>query len=253
MNKKVVPAVGALVAIGIGVWVAMGGLKGKPAPTPTPTPVVVATPAGEIGQLRVLANYVGPAFTAKPLQNTPECSEKRNSEEVLVVDGKLANVLVRVVDLPVSVAFAPPERPVVVDQTHCMYRPRVQGILAGGTVTLRNSDQTSHNVHTYVGQETCFNRAQPTTGSFDKKLDEFCGGKEGPIKFSCDVHPWMTGYVVVSATPYFAVTGENGMGTISLPVGKYTLEAWHEKFGTQRKEVEVGGGWGEPVAFDFGK
>ena len=30
------------------------------------------------------------------------------------------------------------------------------------------------------------------------------------VKLKCDVHPWMTGYVLVSSHPFFAVTGDDG-------------------------------------------
>jgi len=37
------------------------------------------------------------------------------------------------------------------------------------------------------------------------------------------------------------VTGDDGTFTIKgLPPGKYTIEAWHEKFGTQDVEITVG-------------
>ena len=41
--------------------------------------------------------------------------------------------------------------------------------------------------------------------------------------------------------PFYAVSGEDGTFSIkNLPPGKYTLEAWHEKLGTQDQEVTVG-------------
>ena len=53
-----------------------------------------------------------------------------------------------------------------------------------------------------------------------------------PVK--CNVHPWMRSYIGVVGHPFFAVTGDDGTFTIKgLPPGTYTLEAWHEKFGTK--------------------
>ena len=41
--------------------------------------------------------------------------------------------------------------------------------------------------------------------------------------------------------PFFAVTGDDGTFTIKgLPPGEYTLEAMHEKLGTQEIQVTVG-------------
>jgi hypothetical protein len=36
-----------------------------------------------------------------------------------------------------------------------------------------------------------------------------------------------------------------------LPAGTYTIEAWHEKFGAQTKEITVGDGDVQEIAFTF--
>ena len=108
---------------------------------------------------------------------------------------------------------------------------------AGQTVEIRNSDQTLHNVHTYKGTATLFNLAHIQGTGPQKKKFPTVGDV---VKFKCDVHPWMTGWVLVTDNPYFAVTGDDGSFTIKdVPAGKYTVEVWHEKLGTQTKEVTV--------------
>ena len=60
-----------------------------------------------------------------------------------------------------------------------------------------------------------------------------------PVK--CNVHPWMRTYINVVSHPFFAVSGDDGSFTIrGLPPGEYTLEAVHEKLGTQEYKVKVG-------------
>jgi hypothetical protein len=50
----------------------------------------------------------------------------------------------------------------------------------------------------------------------------------------------MTGYVAVTDHPFFAVTGDDGSFTIpNVPAGTYTVEAWHERFGSTTAEVTV--------------
>jgi hypothetical protein len=118
-----------------------------------------------------------------------------------------------------------------------MYQPRVVVVQAGQTVEIKNSDATLHNVHTYKGTASLFNKASlqglppqkvkfPTTGDV--------------VRFKCDVHPWMTGWVLVTDNPYFAVTRDDGAFNIAnVPPGKYTLEIWHEKLGTETREITV--------------
>ena len=60
----------------------------------------------------------------------------------------------------------------------------------------------------------------------------------------------MHGNFAVLTTPHHALTGQDGAFTLEgLPPGKYTVTAWHERFGTQSQEVTVGGG--KPATADF--
>ena len=55
--------------------------------------------------------------------------------------------------------------------------------------------------------------------------------EEVMIPVKCNVHPWMRSYIGVVSHPFFAVTGDDGTFTIKgLPPGKYTIEAWQEKY-----------------------
>src|SRR6266566_1653677 len=70
------------------------------------------------------------------------------------------------------------------------------------------------------------------------------------IAVKCNVHPWMHGYFAVLATPHFSVTDTTGAFTLAgLPPGKYTVTAWHERFGTQSQEVTIGGAETKTVNF----
>ena len=61
------------------------------------------------------------------------------------------------------------------------------------------------------------------------------------VPFKCDVHNWMSAYVGVLDHPYFAVTHDGGTFELKdLPAGTYTVEAWHEKLGTQTQTVTLG-------------
>ena len=64
--------------------------------------------------------------------------------------------------------------------------------------------------------------------------------EEPAFRIKCDVHPWMSSYVAVFNHPYFAVTGPDGTFEIpGLPAGTYTIEAWHERLGSQRSGVTL--------------
>src|SRR5439155_1683672 len=73
---------------------------------------------------------------------------------------------------------------------------------------------------------------------------------QGPV--TCDVHPWMRGYLGVLPHPYFAVTGADGRFTLrGVPAGEYVLAAWHERFGTREAPLTLGAGETKDVAFAY--
>ncbi|HVR75409.1 MAG TPA: hypothetical protein VMT52_13830, partial [Planctomycetota bacterium] len=122
--------------------------------------------------------------------------------------------------------FDPPKDPAVLDQKGCMYVPHVFGIMVNQDLKIRSSDNFLHNVN---NKDNNLNLAFPAAGHEEVRPKLF--KKEGPTKFQCEVHPWMSAYAYVSKTPFFAVTDENGKYEIKgLPAGKYTLGVWHEAY-----------------------
>lgn len=111
------------------------------------------------------------------------------------------------------------------DQKECGFIPHVQVMPAGGEVELRNGDPLMHNLHSYSMKNSSFNESIPGDGKpIHKKFDY-----PEVIKVGCDVHKWMSAWIVVRDNPYCAVTGEDGSYTITdIPAGTYKLIIWHE-------------------------
>jgi plastocyanin len=171
----------------------------------------------------------------------PLCAKvERLSEDVVVSNGKLKDVLVRVKNGALLPKAAVPS-PVVIDQRECMYAPRVVGVIAGQKIAVRNSDPAFHNVHGAIAGKLLWNKpASPKDP--DLVLETSARGGD-VIDVTCDVHPWMHAYAVVQDHGAFAVTDEHGAFEIKgLPPGSYTLEAWHPVLGTHTLDVKIGGG-----------
>lgn len=224
---------------------AVAGETAKPAETP-------AVAAGPMSSLVATMSFTGTAPAPKKIKKTPECgTDALVDEEVVVKDGKLANVMVRVVGVTVEGKGQGTE----VSQEKCVYHPRVTGVVAGQSIAVTSKDNFLHNVHTFKGDVSIFNKGQPAPGTFVKEAADFTAGgevvKDGAITFKCDVHPWMVSHVVVNQNPYFAVTGADGVANIKLPAGKHKIEAWHEKYGVKSAEVTVEEGKPAEVKFEY--
>ena len=171
----------------------------------------------------------------------PVCAKTaEKTRDVIVTDGKLRDVLVRVTKQPRAEA-PPPTAPVVISQHDCEYEPRVSAVIAGNKIAIHNGDPTYHNVHGSLAGKNVWNESQPS-GADDITKD--APGKPGDVvSLHCDVHAWMQAYVMIVDNPHFAVTGDDGAFTLpDLAPGTYTIEAWHPTLGTRTATIKIGTG-----------
>jgi plastocyanin len=218
------------------------------------SPAAAASVPADAATVVGLVRFEGaqPAMPNIPMGADPFChaahSTPVKAPDVIVGSGgELANVFVYVKDF--KGAAPKPSNAALLDQIGCQYTPRVSGVQVGQTLEIRNSDATLHNVHALAKTNKEFNIGQPVQGMVSKKTFD---KPEVMIKFKCDVHGWMASYLAVLPHPYYGVSGENGSFTIQgLPPGSYTLEAWHEKYGTQTQQVQVGAQESKQVSFTF--
>lgn len=136
---------------------------------------------------------------------------------------------------------------VVFDQKDCEFIPHILVIPAGTKVDILNSDDVLHNVHTYAIKNSPINIAVLYGSRVCKKFmfPEI-------MRVKCDVHKWMSAYIIVKDNPYFAVTDENGNFKIdTVPAGTYKLQAWQETLENQVKDITVAAGNEVKIDFKF--
>ena len=139
--------------------------------------------------------------------------------------------------------FDPPAQHVTIDQRKMAFVPRVTVVLQGTTVDFLNSDSVGHNVYwpSISGNKKLAHNLG-TWAKGEKKSFQF--NDPGTASLLCNVHPEMSGAVVIVPTPYFAVTDSDGIFEIkNIPPGTYTLKTWSEdgKVTTQSVTVAAGG------------
>jgi hypothetical protein len=241
-----------ILAVAVVLTVACGGGEGG-SESGGDSGTAAAAPLGS-GSIVGAVSFTGtaPANPALDMSEEAECAAKYSDGPVdpvvMVSDGKLGNVFVRVTSgLPAGPY--PPGGKAVIDQDGCLYKPRVVGVMVGQDLEIKNSDPLLHNIKSAPTENRPFNISQPRVMSTTRSFRT----PEVMVPLQCDVHGWMKAYVGVVEHPYFAVSGADGSFTISgLPDGTYTIEAWHETLGTQTAEVTVSGGGAASAEFSFG-
>jgi hypothetical protein len=158
------------------------------------------------------------------------------ANQTLLVDGKggLRNAVVLLHALAGKAAAQPGA--VILDNKDCAFAPHAQVATVGSQLLLKNSDPILHTVHARIGSETLFNVGLPRWRQVIKRLD-----RAGVMRINCDVlHTWMSAAIVVTDTPYFAVTDAAGRFNIEgVPAGAYDVEVWHERLGLQTIRLAI--------------
>ena len=123
-----------------------------------------------------------------------------------------------------------------IDQRNLQFVPRVIVVTPRSTVSFPNSDPVMHDVF------------HPSTraGGFDLgtypqgERRSFTFDAEGAYVIFCHVHPEMVAYVVVVASPYRAVSDDEGRFRLTgVAPGIYHLRTWHRRLRTEDRLILV--------------
>ena len=114
------------------------------------------------------------------------------------------------------------EEPAIMNQIDKQFAPHVLVVQSGTDISFPNADNLFHHVYSFS-----------PTKQFELKLyKEFTAEplrfeQAGIVDIGCNIHDWMLGYIVVTDSPFFAKTNEEGVMNVSLPVGEYSVMTWH--------------------------
>lgn len=250
MRRSTSATLAPLVAVLFGIVAALGVARTAQAEPRTGTQAAGQNSGAVSGTIRF--EGTPPRRATIHMESDPVCAAE-HTQPVLTQDGKvnangtLPNVFVYIQG--VSGSFTPPSKPAVIDQTGCMYKPHVLGVMAGQKLRIISSDPTTHNIHFLSKINKPWNQTQlPGSPPLVHKFAR----PEIMIPVHCNHHPWMSAYVGVTSNPFFAVTGSDGTFAIKgLPPGEYTLHAWTAAFGMQEQKITVRDGQSTMANFTF--
>jgi hypothetical protein len=179
-----------------------------------------------------------PAVPKIDVTKDPEvCGKEKPNPSLTVGPGNGIADAVVVVTAAKGKKLEMPVKNPSLDQKACEFHPHVLMFPAGSTIDILNSDGILHNIHTESTANPPTNQAQP---KFKKTIQLKVAKPEWPIHVKCDVHGWMSGYLVAQEHPYYAVTDAKGAFTIAdLPPGDYEVQVWHERLGKKTEKAAI--------------
>jgi len=138
----------------------------------------------------------------------------------------VANAVVELVGVAIDHAASNQVPSVVtIDQRHETFIPLVSVVRQGGHVVFTNNDTTMHQVYSFS-----------VIKQFEFEIDQ--GQRSAPLLFDkagvaaigCNIHDQMITYVYVAASPFAAVTDENGRVVFAgVSSGNYHAQVWHAR------------------------
>jgi plastocyanin len=241
-RSKVFGALGVCLILGVMIFTHENTSSMAAVQEPPPKAPVSTGPDSQGNEVKGIVKFEGPFPQGEKLLLPFACAAHFKgdaySNEVIVTEGRLKNVLVRVSKGLEGRTFTDvPSESLVIDQVGCLYEPRINAARVGQKVEFLNSDALFHNVRSITNNNEIFNVAMPNKND---RVTKVFNKAEMFVQTKCSVHPWMSAYIAVMDNPFYSITNAQGEFSIkNLPPGHYTLELWHEVFGTQAKEIDV--------------
>jgi plastocyanin len=137
--------------------------------------------------------------------------------------------------------FPPPAKPLEMDQKSLLFQPHLLVAPVGATVEFLNSDKVAHNIFwPAINGNKKLGHNLGTWPTGEKRAFKF--ETPGIVPLLCNVHPEMSGFIIVTPTPFYAESDASGSYKIAdVPNGSYSVTAWREGMKVQTKPVTVAG------------
>lgn len=125
------------------------------------------------------------------------------------------------------------ESPLVIKQAGKSFVPYISVSQISSNVNFVNQDDITHHIYS-AGSENKFSfkiKAGDTNTSV--KLDH-----PAEVAMGCNIHDWMSGYILVVNTPYYAKTDVQGIARFEISTfGKYRIVVWHPQMQNKDKRM----------------
>lgn len=122
---------------------------------------------------------------------------------------------------------------VTVSQQNKAFSPYITVSQTKKTVHFVNQDDITHHIYSADND----NKFAFKIRAGDEHLAEDFT-KEAEIAMACNIHDWMSGYLLVVDTPYFAKTDKKGKASFTIKeTGNYNVVVWHPQLPTEQHRL----------------
>jgi len=186
------------------------------------------------GTVKSDANQKYP-MTIKTQKDQDVCGASHPNLSIPNPNGAVPNCIITLDHITEGKDF--PKQEYSLDQRGCDFHPHVQIVKLGLPVVMINSDHALHNYHIFYNGETVVNEAQPE----DAPPREVDLKQKGLHTVTCDVHPWMKGYIWMAEHPYCTLCDSSGAFVLTdVPPGKYKLILWRDNWNLEEAKNTAG-------------
>jgi plastocyanin len=129
----------------------------------------------------------------------------------------------------------PKPTPATVNMKSKAFVPRVTVVTVGSAVSFPNQDSIFHNVFSVSAPNNFDLQLYKKPKSASKTFTA-----PGLVRIYCNIHPQMSGFVLVLDSPFWVQVAADGSFSIpDVPAGSWTLKAWHARAGEVAEPVRV--------------
>lgn len=133
------------------------------------------------------------------------------------------------------IGFNPPDKvseKVEIAQEEWAFNPFMTVVQRQDEVEFINRDDFTHHIYSISGNNRfSFKLTPKSSNSITPELND---NSVAQIAMGCNIHDWMSGYILVVDTPYFDKTNESGVTQFELTqTGSYKVTLWHPQLASE--------------------
>jgi plastocyanin len=123
---------------------------------------------------------------------------------------------------------------VEIGQLDRSFTPYISVMQLGNEVSFNNQDNITHHIYSPIGENKFSFKLR--AGKSQSKQDF---QQVGEVAMGCNIHDWMSGYLLIVDTPLFGKTNDKGFISFDIShAGQYEVIVWHPKLDSEQNRIK---------------